>query len=1051
MLMQHLTNLNLTRRLLWFLSLLVLHSAHVNAQTTAITGTIRDADGSPISGVTVTVKNYAAVTSTDEQGRFSIEGIAPPITLVFSSVGYQTIERAITSTSPLSIVLQTEDGLLDEVLVVGYGTQRRQSMTGAVAQISGTELQQVPVGNISTMLAGRLPGINALQNSGQPGSDDAALLIRGIGTTGNSSPMILVDGVPRSFNQFDPNEIESVTILKDAAATAVYGMQAANGVILVTTKKGKEGRATVNYTSSVAMNENTRFPRFMDGPEYAYYYNLATQMDNPNTPLKFTEEMVRKMIEGDPEGRFGNTNWLEKIFQTGWTQHHNVSIDGGNDRTKYFVSAGMFDQSGNIDKFDFKRYNIRTNIDTKIGQHLDIGLNVAGRREIRDSPVFGAGKNAYMSIPMQAIRMHPFLPETYEGIPVGSSVNPSAMNPIAARDLSGSSNSQMSVLLSSLTARLSIPWVEGLSVSTIVSYDHDYTFGKVFRTPYQLAIANISSLPSGTINYNVGNFIGINETNLQESAGQASRFTGQYFANYARTFGLHDVTAMFVYEHSERRSNAFSVTGVGFPLGPNDIPELDRSESTPPGSRGFTGSSNIMPRAGYVGRATYAYDTKYLLEVSGRYDGSYKFAPDKRWDFFPAVSVGWRLTQEDFFRQNESLGFVNELKIRGSWGRLGNDANVGAHNYLGYVTPSAAAAVVIGGVPQQMVFAGAIPSADMLWEVATTRNIGLETTLWKGLLGIEFDWFYKVTNDILIPQGATFPGSVGGYYPAYINGGKTDVRGFDLVVNHQNNIGEFQYGARLSLNWARSKIIDIETSANIPNWQKQNGLPIGMKDGFIADGLFQSEEEIANSAVVNATTRPGDIRYRDLNGDGRITYDQDRTWIGRSQMPEMVGGLNLTAAWKGIDLSVFFQGAAYSDVALMGFYAGVGWDNTEFTRPFYGGHGNSPIDLVQNSWTPENPDALYPRLTLLSTNNNAFSNTTWIINGAYLRFKNAQIGYTLPYSLKRVGVERLRFNLSGTNLFTWSHNPFLDPEAPDVNNGYYPQQRTFALGVNLTF
>ncbi|MCD8081652.1 MAG: SusC/RagA family TonB-linked outer membrane protein, partial [Bacteroides sp.] len=728
-------------------------------------------------------------------------------------------------------------------------------------------------------------------------------------------------------------------------------------------------------------------------------------------------------------------------------QHHNVSVSGGTQKVKYFLTAGYYDQKGNIRNFNFDRFNVRSNIDAQVTRNLSISMDLAGRLEKRSAPALGVGKNEYLSIPMQAIRMHPYLPETYEGVPVASLVNPVGINPVASRDLSGSNQSKMSVFQSNFTIRWNLPWVKGLHLKAMLSYDHDYTYGKVFKNTFDVMNADVSNMKELGVNYQKDTFKGIAETSLSESMGRASRLTGQYSINYARTFGKHDVTGLFLLEHSQRNYNGFHVTGRDFDL--TDIPELDHANSIGAG-KGFGGNSSKQPRAGYVGRITYAYDSKYLVEFSGRYDGSYKFAREKRWDFFPAVSVGWRISQEDFFRENVS--FIDHMKLRLSYGKLGSDANASAFNYLRYMDwASTSPMVVVGGVPQRALMTSSVASPNMIWEVATSYNAGIEATFLNGLLGVEFDYFYKIISDILRSQSGIMPPSMGGNYESRVNDGRVDSRGFELVLSHNSRIKEVNFGARLNLNWSRNRIIRIDESANIPDWYRQNGRRVGMKDGYIAEGLFQTEEEIANSAVVNTSTRPGDIKYKDLNGDGRITYDQDKTWIGRSNIPELMGGLNLTAEWKGLDVSVLFQGAAICDVALMGFYSGVGWDNTEFTRPFYGG-GNSPVYLMENSWTTDNPTAKYPRLTTVSGNNNAFSNTIWIINGSYLRLKNAQIGYTLPRSVSNyIGAQRLRFYLAGTNLLTWSHNPYLDPEAPDVNNGYYPQQRTFTFGVNVTF
>ena len=1017
-----------------------------------ISGKVVDAEGRPVIGANVVEKGTGHGVITDVDGRFSLE-VPEKAVLQISYIGYVTQEIPVRNRKDFSIVLEDDTKLLDEVVVVGYGTQKKVSVTGSVVQIQGKELLKNPVSNISSMLTGRLPGITSTQVSGQPGSDDASILVRGFSTTGNNAPIILVDGVQRSYNQLDPYEIESVTILKDASAAAVYGMQAANGVILVTTRKGVAQKTKITYSTSFSANENTAFPKFLDGPQYAYYYNKAREMDG-RYPL-FTEEDVNKMRNGDPSGKLGNTNWLDEIFQTGHTQHHNIAVNGGNENVKYYVMAGYYNQKGNIKNFDFERYNIRSNVDANITKNLSLSLDIGARLEERKAPALDAGQgggikgSAYSySILRQAVKALPFLPKEYEGIPTGSKVNPIPMNPIAARDLSGYNNTTMAVLQSNLSLKWNIPHIRGLHIKAMLSYDHDYTYGKNFKNTYELMGADITQLHTDKF-YTKNNFQAISRPSLTESMGRASRFTGQYSINYANTFGDHDVTGLFLYEHSDRRFNKFHVSGIDLDI--LGLEELDLMNKIGDIGKGFGGESKTSPRAGYVGRITYAYKQKYLAELSGRYDGSYKFAKNKRWDFFPALSLGWRISNEDFFKNNSSLSFVDDLKIKASYGKLGNDAAVDPFSYLSYMKfISENASVIFGETPQRALMTDVVASPDMLWEVATTYNFGLESMFLGGKLGVEFDAFYKVTSDIL-RKPSSYPPSVGKYYPIYVNEGIVDSRGFELTLSHNNRINDFNYRIRANVSWARSKIIKWDQSPNIPYWQKNNGRTVGQKEGFIALGLFQSEEEIANSAVVaGKPTRPGDIKYKDLNGDGKITYDQDRTFIGKSNYPELIAGLNLGADWRGFDFSALFQGGAMSDVALMGSYYGVGWDNTQFTRPFYGG-GNSPVYLMEGAWRPDNPNAKYPRLTL-EPDNNGYANTLWLIDGSYVRLKSVQLGYSIPRRMiQKIGADNLRLYVSGSNLFTLSHMPYIDPEAPDVNNGYYPQQKTYSIGLNITF
>lgn len=1022
--------------LLFFLCL-----ASVDAQT-AVKGKVMDTQGEALSGVNVAVKDERQSTTTDGNGEFSIAVPTLNAVLSFTYIGFKLQEIPLNGRSYLEVTMAEDSLALEEIVVVGYGTQKKSTMTGSVAQIDSRQIMEAPTANISTILAGRLPGLTAVQSSGAPGSDNATLLVRGISTLGNASPMIIVDGIPRSFNQLDPNEIATISILKDASAAAVYGMQAANGVILVTTKKGSEKKTSLTYTSSAGISENTRFPEFMNGPQFAYYWNKAMELDGREPT--FTESMLNS-IETGTNG-FGNTNWLDQVFRTGTTQHHNISIDGGTNKTRYFVSLGYFLQDGNVESFGFNRYNLRSNIETEIADNLHLTLNLAGRQENRDNP-----NTTPSTVVFNAIQMFPYLPMQYDGVDVASMPQYQLFNPISALNDGGYSKSQMNVFQSNLNLRWNVPYVKGLNVNVLGSYDYDHTYSKQFSTPYQLMLAtlgydgisySLQHANAGFLDPDTGEW----ESTLHEGFGKASRITGQFSLDYANRFGDHDVSALLLYEYSRYDSNSFGVTGQGFAF--NDIQELNLTNQIINQGKGYSGTSATIPRAGYVGRITYAYKDKYLAEVSGRYDGSYKFMPEKRWAFFPALSVGWRISEEDFFR--ESVSFMDNLKVRFSYGKLGSDANVNPFLFYKYVTPiSVNPQVIIGGQEQLAYMTTGIPNPYLTWEVSTNYNAGVDASFWQGLLGVEFDVFYKVTEDILANQTGNYPSSVGNYFPAIINYGIVDNRGIELALTNNTKIGEAHFSARASFNWARNKIIRV-ADPDIPYYQRSIGRSIGEKEGFIALGLFQSQEEIDGSALVGSNTLPGDIRFQDLNGDGKIDWDQDRTWIGRSNTPEMLFGLNLGVTWRGFDFSTLLQGAALSDIALMGLYPGIGVDDTQFTRTFYNG-GNSPLYLVENSWTPDNLNAKYPRLST-QYRYNGYSNTWWLFNGSYLRVKNVQVGYNFPNRVNNlIGSQKIRLYAAGSNLLTFSHNPFLDPEAPDVTNGYYPQQRVYTLGLSVTF
>jgi len=1003
---------------------------------------VKDTNGDPLIGISVMVKGTTTGTVTDVEGHFYIVVPNQSATLVFSFLGYKKQMIAVGSNKELLVTMTENSESLGEVMVVGYGTQKKVSVTGSVSQIGGNELKQTPMPNMSEMLAGKLPGLITRQESGQPGSDDAAMYIRGMGTFGDATPMILVDGVERAFNNLDPNEIESISILKDASAAAVYGVKGANGVILVTTKRGSiDKKPQISYSGSLTTSQNTNFPQFLDGEQYAYWYNYA-QTINGRAPL-FTQSDIAKIKNGDPDGYFGNTNWSDLLFnKTALTKQNNVSVSGGSQNLVYFLSLGALNQEGTVKNVNFDRYNLRMNVDAKITKDFTVSADVSGRVEDRNTPALsdfsGKGSTSGLNIINMMMGALPYInPYDKNGVPMASSI--SVVNPLAARDLSGNSNNNSTIINTSLALKYNPSFIKGLSTKFTSSYDIEYTTTKTFFTPFALTVFNPATAEVTT---NVGAGFGT-VSQLTEGTVATTRATFQEQVDYKHTFGeKHNFGFLFVAEQSDYKLHSMGAYAQGFDF--NDLPQFNFALSNP---NKPTGYSTETPRLGYVTRLNYDYGGKYLAEVSARADASSVFSKENRWGYFPAASLGWRISEEEFIKDNFS--FVDNLKLRGSAGILGND-RIDPYQYLrtmGITSPAA----VIGGLPVNGLYTSDVPNLNITWEKSYNYNIGLDVSLWKGLLSMEVDGFYKLTKNILTGVSSLNPPSIGGNYPSVVNMGVVDVKGFELVLKHQNKIGEVNYSVKGNLSYAKNRILKIDESSNIPDYQRIIGQSVGVKMGFIADGLFKTDEEAQTSPHWSSSARAGDIKYRDINGDGKITYDQDQVVIGKSNIPEMNFGLELAANWKGFDFSANFQGAAICDVALMGNYPGIGWDDTPYTRAFYN-NANAPLYLVQNSWTPNNPNALYPRLDTQYRDNNNCASSMWIKDGSYVRLKMIQLGYNFPQKmLNKINLSALRLFISGSNIFTLSGLQYLDPESPDVNNGYYPQQRTFSTGLSLTF
>lgn len=1016
------------------------------AQNT-VRGTVVDELGEPVIGATVIVVGTQTGTTTDIDGKFTLQNIKKESVLQISFIGYQTVSVPVNGATNLEVELKSDAEKIDEVVVVGYGVQKKASVTAAISQISGEELEKAPVGDVTNMLAGRVAGVTAVQSSGQPGADGSSIMVRG------QSVLYIVDGVPRDINQIDPEDIESISILKDASAAAVYGLDG-NTVIIVTTKRGQKGDSTISYKGTFGVSSNANPMELLDGPGYAYWYNRALELDGKQ-PI-FTADIVQKML--NEEDGWGNTNWYDKVFGVGTTMSHTISANGGNDQMNYFASLGMFDQKGNVDNFNFRRYTARANLSAKIAKNLTLEVGIAGRIQDHDQPIYSADPEAWNNVPQQAMRVHPYVPEkvTIDGVEYHSATPTASatVNPVAAYEESGSYKSRATYIQPNISLRWDLPWVEGLSAKFFASYDMTFQHTKSFTTPYDLALAGFSYDENGYINklnYSVSNtYSGLgSETTLQEASYYTYYGITQTSLSFDNTFGKHRVAALALIETRDYKSN--NHYGRMYDLLFENLPELNFGDGASD-KRSVGGMSNRTRQVGFVARLNYDFDDRIYVELSGRYDGTYLFSGmnGSRWGFFPAASAGWRISEEEWF----GAEWVDNLKLRGGIGLTGTSA-VSAYQYLTSMSISDGNAVVIGGQGQQSIYTTSVANPNISWEKNLNYNIGVDATFWGGKLGVEADVFYTYKYDMLSSASGAYPPSVGGYFPAYENKNKQDVKGFDLTLSHNNRVGEFSYGVKLMGSYAKRRwLLYSGDAANAPDYQKLTGKEVGSVIGFISQGLFQSEEEILSSpTMVGKDVRVGDIKYVDRNGDGKIDYDQDRGYVGSSVYPKFTGGLAFNAAWKGIDLNFLVQGAVGSTIALTGVYASsYVMDNTSMTKPFYHG-GNSPLYLVENSWTPENTGAYFPRLSLDSSSNNAHSSTHWYRPGDYLRLKTAQLGYTLPSQItKKAGIRKLRVYVEGSNLFTLSHveKYNIDPEQPSVNNGYYPQQRVISVGLNIT-
>lgn len=1034
-------------------------------------GTIYDTNGYPIPGVTVAVLDngggYVLDGSiSDLDGAYSIS-VQKGQTIQFSYLGYVTVTKVYQGEATIDIVLEEDRVFLEDAVVVGYGQQKKSSITSAVSAIKGEELLKAPATNVSQVLAGRLPGISSVQESGEPGLDQASLRIRG-SVYGVS---YVVDGFPvDNINDIDPADIESISVLKDGASAAVYGLAAAGGVIIVTTKRGEKGDAKISYNASLGASVNANFPQFMNGEQFVKYYDIARYMDQKangevSSPSDYTpaysQDIVNLILNGDPTDGWDNVNYIDLVFGTGFNQKHNVTVQGGNEKTSYFVSGGILDQQGNIDNFTYNRYNVRVNVESEIAKNLKFTAGLSGVMTDRKSPAFlsGGADNGYsevgwFSIARQAIQMHPYLPVKMNGHYTGAvqGNQDCLVSPLAAIYESGYKKTRTSEMDANASLIFNIPFIKGLSLKASGSYDYYTSYNKNLSLPYTMS-QNVYDETTGTWNWVIRNdnpHISDNVSNLGEGVSFYQTMVGQLSANYVNSFGKHNIDAMILGEWRDYRSNGLSAYAKDIPFA--ELPELSFGQPTKDPIGGWSDTSRTE---GYVFRLRYDYDERYLFEITGRMDGSYKFSgmnKKNRWGFFPSASLGWRLSKEDFMKEYD---FVSDLKLRASVGLLGNDS-VSPYMYMSSYAQSLNV-VYPNGVFPSFSTTG-VPNMDLTWEKTQSWNVGMDMQLWEGLFGMEVDAFYNYTYDMLSYQSSGFTPSMGGFYPSVINYNAIDAQGIDLLLSHRNHFElfgkPFWYDITASLTYSHTRWLKYKDNANIQDYQRVVGSTYGSMYVWQADGLFRSEEEIDNSAWYKTRPNVGDIKYVDINGDG-VIGDEDKGYFGLSNRPRLTYGLNINLSWNGFDFNAQFTGGSLFDVSLTGTYYNSNDDNTIWTQTFKE-NGNSPLFLVENAYSEFNPDGTFPRITLSKTNHggdNGLASTFWLRDGTYLRLKTAQLGYTLPKKVLSVlGISNLRVFVEGQNLFTLDGLPEgIDPESPEVNNGYYPQQTLLMGGFTLTF
>ena len=985
-----------------------------------VSGTVKDVNGEPIIGATIMEEGTTNGTITDFDGNFVLE-VADGAELDISYIGYQTQKLQAKSGKALAVTLKEDLETLDEVVVVGYGTQKKVSVTGAMASTKGSDLAKVPTANITNTLAGRLPGLISYNRSGEPGYDDAGLLIRGASTTGDSSPLIVVDGVADragSLGRIDPNDIENITILKDASA-AIYGSRAANGVILVTTKRAKSEKFTVNYNGNIGISSPTILPEMCDSWQYA-------ELINEITPDTYSPEDIQKFKDGSDPVNYPNVNAFDILLKQAVQTQHNVSASAGGKYISFYASLGYKYQDNYYKNSasNYSQYNFRTKIDFTPHKDVKIGLNVAFRQEDRNSPITGSE-----DIWRYLIKYNPMVNIWFPGTNYGN-VSSKQDNFSPATGLDGTTGYQrdrQSYLNADLTLHWDLPWItEGLSVDAGLYVDRADAFYKKFEKKYYMYEQSGDEYIAKEQGSNI----------LDQNMNQTLGVTMNARLNYKRTFNeVHNLNVFVAYEQYQSRYDYMQARRQDFiSTAIDEIFAGDINSATNDGKASETARMN------YFGRLDYDYAGKYLFQFNWRYDGSENFPAGKRFGFFPGVSVGWRVSEEKFWKENVS--WMDYLKVRASWGQMGND-KVDAFQYLTAYTFDNPA--ILGGGIESGLWLLRTANPNITWEVANTYNVGIETRFLK-YFNFEADFFKTKRNNILATRNAAIPEYAGLTLPDENIGICSNI-GTELTLGFSKQLNkDWSIMASGNFTYNHSTIDFIDEPEGTLDWQKRTGLSIGT-DGdmylmYEADGIFRTQEEL-DSYPHLAEARVGDVRFKDVYEDGVIDA-KDKVRQDKPAIPRIMYGINLGANYRNWSLNMLFQGAAQV------------W---QYTFMEAGTIGNFTKDFYENRWTENNINAEYPRTynrDATVTGGGNYRNTFWLNNASYLRLKSIELAYDFPKSwLKNTPISAVRLSLSGYNLFTITGIRNIDPETQENSQGWAawntPQSKVYNFGINVTF
>lgn len=983
-----------------------------------ITGRVMDAMGLPIPGATLVIKGTTVGTVTDVDGNYTLEMPEGSETLVASFVGMGSKEIPIGNQAQINVTLEEDASELDEVIVVGYGTQRKATLTGAVTSVTTEDVRSNPAVNLSNSLAGLLPGLTALNRSGEPGADNAAILIRGNNTTGDNSPFVVVDGVqnPPGWQRINSNDIESISVLKDASA-AIYGARAANGVILITTKRGNIGKPTISYTFNQGISQPTRLPELAGSPLFAEYVNEMLARDGQEP--RYSQEEIGLFRQGtDPN--YPNSNWYKEVLKDYSLQSmHNLSLRGGSEAVRYSLSGSYSNQNSIFKKgiHEFNGYTMRTNIDAKVTEGINVNLDLNLGLDDRVQPGTENPWGWLNAIPVMPVYYPNGLPSA--GIEQG--LNPAVMTTAA----SGNHNTKSKRVIANIGFDAKLPFLEGLGVDGYFVFSNEDILDKRWRTPW--TVYNYDRPNDVYIPLRGGR---ITAPELTQSTDTESSTFFNFRLFYERQLEDHYINTFIGAEQTQGRSSFYSAFRRNYLS-----PALSELFAGDPATQQNNGLSSETARQSLLARVSYNYQEKYMIDFNARYDGSFVFPEGNRFGFFPGVSVAWVISEE-FFKENVA---VNDLKIRASMGRMGNDRiepyqfmsayNIGLQGYhFGQPTTSQ-----LGIIP------GVTPNPNVTWEVANTQNIGLDAMLWNGGLGFSVDLFKQRRENILTKRNLEIPFYTGLQLPDE-NIGIVENKGIEVALTHRKMataINGFAYSVSGNLAYAKNRVIDISEAQDVPDYQKAEGRILGSGLYYESMGIFRTQEAVDSNPVFPGT-QVGHLQYRDVNQDGTIN-SQDMVRLAKSNIPQITFGFNTSLSYNAFTLFANFAGQARA------------WQ-------YY--HQNARIavnglaELIENRYTPGSMDSKYPILPDLETRTqpSGLQSTFWLQNAAFVRLKTLQFAYNLPENfVARLKLSSVRIYLNGNNLFTVSDIKWFDPEGDNERGSFYPQNKIYNLGIDISF